>query len=99
MLKYTAETADHEKASQAVRYVDAMNFASRIACPTYVSVGFIDKTCPPTSVYAAFNNIPAGVEKHIVNRPEMGHAFPPDLIEQWNQVIVKHVADERAAER
>jgi cephalosporin-C deacetylase-like acetyl esterase len=98
MLKYTAETADHDKATQAVRYVDAMNFASRISCPTYISVGFIDKTCPPTSVYAAFNNIPPGVEKHIVNRPEMGHRFPPDLVEQWNQVILKHIANQRGAE-
>jgi len=83
------------KATQVVRYFDAMNFATRIKCPTIVSVGFIDKTCPATSVFSAYNNIPAGVDKKIVMRVDMGHAFPADLISEWDQVVKDHVASMR----
>ena len=38
-------------------YFDGANFASRIACPVRVAVGFSDTTCPPCAVYAAFNEI------------------------------------------
>lgn len=85
-----------EQAIRAARYVDAMNFARSIKCPTIVSAGFIDGVCPPTSVYAAFNAIPAK-RKRIVNRPGMGHAFPPDLIEAWDQEIKNHITRMRAA--
>jgi cephalosporin-C deacetylase len=85
------------KATQAARYFDAMNFAPRIECPTYVTVGFIDRTCPATSVYAAYNNIPATTAKHIISRPAMGHTFPPDLIAHFDQIIAKHVESMRQA--
>jgi cephalosporin-C deacetylase-like acetyl esterase len=96
MLRRGADGSINPKAIEALRYVDVMNFASRIQCPTIVSVGFIDATCPPTSVYAAFNNIPANVNKTIVNRPAMGHAFPKDLIEEWDEVIRKHIIELRS---
>jgi cephalosporin-C deacetylase-like acetyl esterase len=87
MLKLPGRT---EQATQVVRYFDAMNFASRIECETYVTVGFADQTCPPASVYAAYNNIHA--KKHIVPRPAMGHSFPADQIARFNDVIREHVA-------
>ena len=86
----------NEKATRAARYVDAMNFATRIQCPTVVSVGFIDKTCPATSVYAAYNAIPEGVEKTIVNRPAMGHVFPADIQKDWDRLIEEHIAEMKA---
>jgi len=54
-------------------YFDAVNFAKRITVPTVVGVGFIDSTCPPSSVYAAYNVIKA--PKKIINDPTMGHSF------------------------
>ena len=83
------------KALQALRYVDAANFASRIKCRTLVSVGFVDKVCPPASVYAAYNSIPATTEKSLVARPAMGHTFPRDLIDAWDEVIRDHVTQMR----
>jgi cephalosporin-C deacetylase-like acetyl esterase len=55
-------------------YFDAVNFARQITCPVIVSAGFIDRTCPPGSVYAAFNEIDA--PKRIFDGPLAGH--------QWN---------------
>ena len=52
-------------------YFDAAHFARRITGPVIVSVGFIDQTCSPSSVYAAFNEI--RTPKRIFNGPLNGH--------------------------
>ncbi len=36
-------------------YFDAVAFARKIRCPAILSAGFIDRTCPAASVYAAYN--------------------------------------------
>jgi cephalosporin-C deacetylase-like acetyl esterase len=65
-------------------YFDGVNFARRIKCPTVVQVGFIDNTCPATSVYAAYNVITA--PKYIFNGPLSGHGgnMPgSDFVMKW----------------
>lgn len=47
-------------------YFDAVNFARGINVPVLANVGFIDSTCPPGSVYAAYNVIPT-VNKTMIN--------------------------------
>jgi len=42
---------------EAARYIDGVNFASMIECPALFSVGFLDDTCPPTGIYAAYNSL------------------------------------------
>ena len=54
-------------------YFDAANFASRIACPVRVAVGFSDTTCPPCAVYAAYNEIKVA-DKGISNGIGMTHS-------------------------
>lgn len=54
-------------------YFDGANFASRIACPVRIAVGFSDVTCPPCSVYAAYNEIPVK-DKGIVHGIGMTHS-------------------------
>lgn len=54
-------------------YFDCMFFARRIKCPIYINTGFIDTACCPSSVYAAFNQIPAGTEKYMQTTPAGGH--------------------------
>jgi cephalosporin-C deacetylase-like acetyl esterase len=78
------------KQAQIARYFDAMTFATRIKCPVVVTVGYIDKVCPPTSVYAAFNAI--GSKKRIIPRPTMAHEFPQDLQKEFDQIIREHIA-------
>ena len=58
-------------------YFDAVNFARRIKCPAIVSVGFIDTTCSPSSVYAAFNEIRS--PKRIFHGPLVGHGLPEEF--------------------
>ncbi|HEY2589326.1 MAG TPA: acetylxylan esterase [Tepidisphaeraceae bacterium] len=61
-----------EKALQAARYFDCMNFATRAKAQAVFSVGFIDPVAPPTSIYAMYNNY-AG-KKQIIPGPLEGHA-------------------------
>lgn len=58
-------------------YFDTVNFARRITVPTVVCVGFIDQTCSPSSVYAAYNVIKA--PKKILNMPNMGHSYSKEF--------------------
>lgn len=64
------------KAVQAVRYYDAVNFSARSHAQSFVTVGFIDIVCPPTGVYAAFNQLPQ--PKHIENHIDTGHISRAD---------------------
>lgn len=73
----------------AVRYYDAMNFATRTKAGAVFSVGFIDTTCPPTSVYAAFNNV--GGVKSIHNDPDAGHTSTPKASEAMRSATIAHV--------
>ena len=45
-------------------YFDAVNFARRANAPAFFSVALQDETCPPSTVYAAFNHYAA--EKEMV---------------------------------
>lgn len=61
---------------QASRYFDAVNFATRAKCAgAALTVGFIDTTCPPTSVYAAYNAL--NIPKSIHTDPLAGHTNTP----------------------
>jgi cephalosporin-C deacetylase len=52
-----------EPVFRTLSYCDAMNLTPDIACPTLVTVGLEDTVCPPSTVFAAYNHIPA--PKHI----------------------------------
>jgi len=61
------------KADASAPYFDGAYFAARIKVPTLVVTGFVDTTCSPSSVYAAYNSIPEGVQKQILNVYRGGH--------------------------
>ena len=63
----------------AVKYYDHVYFAKRIRCETYFYTGFVDFVCAPTSVYAAYNNLPKNIVKHIQTTPTGGHGAPGGL--------------------
>jgi cephalosporin-C deacetylase len=66
-----------------------MNFGTRTKAVGIVTVGFIDTTCPPTSVYAAYNAL-AGT-KQIFNDPPATHAVSAKANEAMRQAIMAHV--------
>ncbi len=48
-----------------LQYYDVVNFARRIQCPVYLTWGFNDNTCPPTTSYIVWNLINAPKESLI----------------------------------
>jgi cephalosporin-C deacetylase-like acetyl esterase len=74
---------------EAVRYYDAMNFATRTKAGAVFTVGFIDVTCPPTSVYAAYNNISG--KKSIHNDPDAGHTSTAKAGTAIRNAITQHL--------
>lgn len=52
-------------------YFDAVNFAKRANAPGFFSVALFDGTCPPSTVYAAYNHYAA--EKEMVIYPFNDH--------------------------
>lgn len=62
-------------------YYDVVNFARLLKVPGYYSWGFNDETCPPTSMYAAYNSIQA--QKNLQLKKEIGHVYLP---EHWANV-------------
>ena len=76
------------KVVEAVRYYDAMNFAARVRCEGILTVGFIDPTCPPTSVYAAYNALPG--KKRIFNDPPSTHTVSARAGTAMREAIQAH---------
>jgi cephalosporin-C deacetylase-like acetyl esterase len=79
-------------ALQASRYFDCVNFATRAKCKgAAVTVGFIDTTCPPTSVYAAYNALTVPIMIHFDTLA--GHTNTPTAQKFMQQAAFKHVRD------
>lgn len=57
-------------------YYDAVNFARRLKVPGHFAWGYNDETCPPTSMFAAYNVITA--PKRLVLALETGHTTIPE---------------------
>lgn len=80
--------------TEAVRYYDAMNFATRTKAGAVFTVGFIDTTCPPSSVYAAYNNTSG--KKFIHHDPDAGHTNTPKASEAMRKAVLEHVKAQTA---
>ena len=74
-------------ADQTAPYFDGANFAAFIKTPVLMSVGYIDTTCSPSSVYAAFNNLKG--EKTMFTMPRKGHTSTPEFGKAGSQFVQK----------
>ena len=66
------KNAETDKIARAVSYYDCAFFARRIKAKTYMAAGFADEVCPPTSVYAVFNELKIR-RKYMETDPSSGH--------------------------
>ena len=80
------ENADIAK---TVQYYDAAVFAKKIKAEVLMTAGFIDATCPPTSVYAAYNNISS--KKEMLNNPLLGHTVSKENSAYAVKKIDEHI--------
>lgn len=68
-------------------YYDTVNFARRLRVPGFYTWGFNDETCPPTSMFAAYNTITA--PKSLFLALEAGHASTPAQLTRVSAWIVE----------
>jgi cephalosporin-C deacetylase len=67
-------------ALDTLRYVDCALLARRITARCLLSVGLMDEICPPSTVFAAYNEIPA--DKDLAVYPFTGHEVPGAHVER-----------------
>jgi cephalosporin-C deacetylase-like acetyl esterase len=78
---------NHPRAEQLLetaKYYDVVNFARILKTPGYFTWGFNDTACPPTTMFSAYNVIPA--EKTLKVYTETAHWHFPEqntLFENW----------------
>ena len=77
-----------EQAVETLQYFDVVNFARLLKVPTFMSWGYSDDTCSPTSVWAAWNEITAPKQNAIT--PTSGHwRFPDSWDKCWQWMKTK----------
>ena len=83
-------TSEKKTFLRILQYYDIAYFAKRIDCEVCFSVGLLDFTCPPTSVFAAYNNLPGKVVKSIQINPDEGHGGSQKELEtRFNEILEK----------
>jgi cephalosporin-C deacetylase-like acetyl esterase len=70
-----------------------VNFCARARCAGFIALGFIDTTCPPTGVYAAYNSLTG--PKQVFNSPSSPHDVTQKMREAIRQAILAHVEQMR----
>jgi cephalosporin-C deacetylase len=70
-------------------YIDIVNFAKRIKGETLLAVTLDDDVCPPSTVFAAYNNITA--KKDIRIYPHHGHEPLPYFLDETIQKFQKEL--------
>ena len=80
---------DDPAVARCALYYESVFFARRIKCPIYLSAGFIDTTCPPSGIFAAYNSIPG--KKAIQTTPTAGHVAPMNKGNKALEAYVKNI--------
>ncbi len=70
-------------------YYDVVNFARLVNVPGWYSFGYNDEVCPPTSIHAAYNVIPAKKELYL-DLPS-GHWMTNAQKEEWLNWLQRNV--------
>lgn len=74
---------------ETLGYYDVVNFARRVTIPGFYTWGYNDLTCPPTSMYSAYNVISA--LKELLIFQETGHWTFPEENEAVNNWLIKQI--------
>jgi cephalosporin-C deacetylase-like acetyl esterase len=74
---------------ETCQYYDVVNFARLLKVPGMYTWGYNDNTCPPTSMYAAFNVITAPKDLYLAL--ETGHWEYPEQDEKLDNWLVKQL--------
>ncbi len=90
LYHYKNGKPENEKIAKTAEYFDNVNFARKITCEIFLSTGFMDFVCSPTSVYAVYNTLPAGTKKSIQTYPSGHHGTSPNKAGEKRILEVLH---------
>lgn len=71
------------------RYFDCANFMRRMDCEGCFSVGHLDGTCRPSSIFAAYNAFNG--RKRMLHQPYSAHANTPTALETIETFVDDHI--------
>lgn len=81
---FKTELSNKKDKIETSRYYDAVNFARFITVPGIYTWGYNDATCPPTSMFSAYNVITATKELHIYqDRKHESYAEQREIAINW----------------
>lgn len=81
---FRTELSDKKDKIETSRYYDVANFARFITVPGIYTWGCNDATCPPTSMFAAYNVVTAPKVLHIYqDRKHESYPEQRDLVNDW----------------
>lgn len=89
-IPFDAEGKPDAAAAEAARYYDGMNFAARTKADAFFTIGFIDVSCPPTGVYATYNQLTGN--KDMLDQYHLGHRTSPEADAAARSAVLSHVA-------
>lgn len=89
-----ARRGDVEVALATLSYLDGVSFAKRTNAPALFSVGLCDATCPPSTVFAAFNHY-AAADKAIEVYPFNDHEGGQSVHWERQVAFLERVLGER----
>jgi len=78
IVKYCKVHRNHEeRVFRTLSYFDGLNFAARARASSLFSVALMDLTCPPSTVFAAYNHFagPKDIRVYRYNQHEGGESF------------------------
>jgi cephalosporin-C deacetylase len=71
-----------DRVFHTLSYFDGVNFAARITAKALLSVGLKDETCPPSTVYAAYNHLAGEKEMRVYSYNDHEGGGPFQLVEK-----------------
>jgi cephalosporin-C deacetylase len=83
--RFEAKTEEGAAIRGTIGYIDAIFMAAHITCPTLISAGQMDRTCPPYGGAAAFNRLPQATPKQLMIVPLRDHEVMPE----WRDATTK----------
>ncbi|HEY3413314.1 MAG TPA: acetylxylan esterase [Armatimonadota bacterium] len=76
--RFESQTEEGAAIRKTIGYIDAAFMAGHIKCPTLISAGEMDRTCPPQGGAAAYNRLPKGTQKQLLIVPLRDHEVMPE---------------------
>lgn len=101
---FASHPGDVENSMRTLSYFDGVNLAKRATCPTLFSVALMDQICPPSTVYAAYNQWGSS-DRSIRVYPFNGHEGGRE-VQRWehlgwlrDRIQQEHTAPKQAPRR